>query len=397
MAKKRRGKRKRRGDGKKIRVDIRRNKQTRTRDQNLTQELLNDDEAAEDVRSGERLSGKGALSRRRTLVGVEAEGDQVIRSVEREGCMEGRITSFVGLNCQVQSAEDGRVYECTIRGILRTMARDSRNAVVTGDRVLFRQEGDEYQGVIERVEPRHGILSRSSQGREHVIVANIDQVLVVASAADPELKPNLIDRYLVMAARHEINAVICINKIDLCDPVQLQQVASVYGSLGYPVVLASVVDGRGIAQLRHLLSDCQTAVSGQSGVGKSSLLNCVDPMLKLDTSDVSETSSKGRHTTRRARLLPLQGGGWVADTPGIRQFELWDVFPEEVDGFFIEFRPFIRYCRFPDCSHMHEKDCGVKKAVAAKMLSTARYQSYLRVREEDIFVWTHPARGQGNA
>lgn len=391
---KRRGKGKRRKDGRKVRVDIRRNKQTRTRDQNLTQEMLNDDAAAEDASSGERLSGKGTLSRKRTLVSVEADGDQLIRSVDMEGCIDGRIISFVGLNCQVQSSSDGRVYECTIRGILRTMARDSRNVVVTGDRVLFRQEGDDYQGVIERVEPRRGVLSRSSQGREHIIVANIDQVLIVASAAEPELKPNLIDRYLVMAARHEINAVVCVNKTDLVDPVQLQQTASVYGAIGYPVVLTSVADGRGIAQLQALLKDRQTAVGGQSGVGKSSLLNCVDPTLDLDTSDVSDTSSKGRHTTRRARLLPLRDGGWVADTPGIRQFELWDVFQEEVDGYFIEFRPFIRYCRFPDCSHTHEKGCGVKKAVKAELVSAARYESYLRIREEDIFVWKNPARGQ---
>lgn len=391
---KRGGKGRRARSGKKVRVDIRRNKQTRTREQNLTRELLNDEVAAEDARNNERFSGKGALSRRRTLMSEEAEGDQVIRSIDTEGCQPGRITSFVGLNCQVQAETDGRQYECTIRGILRTMARDSRNVVVTGDRVLFRQEGDDYQGVIERVEPRHGILSRSSQGREHVIVANIDQVLIVASAADPELKPNLIDRYLVMAERHEIKAIICINKTDLADAQQLQRVAAVYGSLGYPVILTSVNDGTGIQQLGKLLQNRQTAVSGQSGVGKSSLLNLVDPSLNLDTSDVSDASSKGRHTTRRARLLPLAEGGWVADTPGIRQFELWDVFQEEVDGYFIEFRPFIRYCRFPNCSHIHEQGCGVRNGVAAGLIAEARYQSYLRIREEDIFVWKNSARGQ---
>lgn len=394
MSKKRQGRNRRSKKDSKVRVDLRRNKQTRTRDQNLTHDLLNDEVAAEDVNSGERLSGKGSLSRRRTVVGESVDGDQVIRSVDDEGCQRGRITSFIGLNCQVQSETDGRTYECTIRGVLRTLARDSRNVVVTGDRVLFRQEGDDYQGVIERVEPRHGVLSRNSQGREHMIVSNIDQVLVVASAAEPELKPNLIDRYLIMAERHDIAAIVCINKADLADVHSLQAVADVYGSMGYPVVIASVPQQRGIEQLRMLLAGKQTAVSGQSGVGKSSLLNEVDPELNLDTSDVSDSSSKGRHTTRRARLVPLQFGGWVADTPGIRQFELWDVMQEEVDGYFIEFRPFVRYCRFPDCSHTHEDNCGVKQAADYGLITASRYESYLRIREEDIFVWKNPARGQ---
>lgn len=380
--------------GRKVRVDIRRNKQTRARDQNLTQDLLNDEIAAEDVNASERFSGKGQLSRRRTVLAEDVD-DQAVRAIDTEGTIEGRITSFVGLNCQVESITDRRVYECTIRGILRTIARDSRNVVVTGDRVLFRREGDDYQGVIERVEPRRGVLSRNSQGREHIIVANIDQVLIVASAAEPELKTNLIDRYLIMAERHEIDAVVCINKTDLVEPAWLQRIASIYGAIGYPVVLTSVETGQGIEQLRALLKNRQTAISGQSGVGKSSLLNCVDAGLQLETSGVSDASNKGRHTTRRAKLLPLQDGGWVADTPGIRQFGLWDILLEEVDGYYIEFRPFIRYCRFPDCSHTHEKGCGVKEAMEAGMISPRRYDSYLRLREDDTFLWKNPARGQG--
>ncbi|MCA9048333.1 MAG: ribosome small subunit-dependent GTPase A [Planctomycetaceae bacterium] len=379
---------------KKVRVDLKRNKQTRARDQNLTQELLNDEVAAEDARQNERFSGKRSLSRRRTVVATETDGDRILRSVDREGLLEGRVTSFVGLTCQVQAVHDNRSYECTIRDVLRTLARGSRNAVVTGDRVLFRREGDDYQGVIERVEPRRSVLSRGSQGREHIIVANIDQVLIVASAADPELKPNLIDRYLVMAERHGVHAVICINKTDLADAVQLQQTAAVYSQLGYDVVLTSVPQNRGVQQLRELLTGRQTGVSGQSGVGKSSLLNAVDPNLQLDTSDVSDSSSKGRHTTRRARLVPLSCGGWVTDTPGIRQFELWDLSLDEVDGYFIEFRSFIPYCRFADCTHVHEEQCGVRDAVAAGLIAACRYESYLRIREEDIYVWKNPARGQ---
>lgn len=382
------------GRGQKHRVDIRRNKQVRTRDQNLTHDLLSDTDAAEDASHGERLTGKGSLSRRRTVVGVEAEDDQLLRTVDATDCMTGRVTSFIGLNCQVQCDDTQQTYECSIRGVLRTLARDSRNVVVTGDRVLFRQEGDAHQGVIERIEPRRGVLSRNSQGREHMIVANIDQVLIVASAAEPDLKTNLIDRFLMMAERHELKAVICINKIDLVDLVDLQQVANMYGRIGYPIALASSVTGQGIDHLRSYLVGRQTAVSGQSGVGKSSLLNKVDKGLDLDTSDVSDSNRKGMHTTRRSRLLPLADGGWVADTPGIRQFELWDIGMEEVDGYFIEFRPFVPYCRYPSCTHTHENECGIKDAVEKGLIHGRRYESYLRLREEDIFLWKSPARGQ---
>ena len=208
-------------EGKKHRVDIRRNKQTRTRQQNLTQDLQSSDETVEDVSRGERVTARGDLSRRRTLVGIESHGDQLLRVVDESGCRSGRVSSFIGLHVMVLDDADGKEYACSIRGILRSLARDSRNVVVTGDRVLFRQEGDVSQAVIERVEPRRGILSRGSQRREHILVANIDQVLIVGTAADPDFKPQLIDRYLVSAERRGIQPIICINKIDLVDPRSL--------------------------------------------------------------------------------------------------------------------------------------------------------------------------------
>ncbi|MCA9010902.1 MAG: ribosome small subunit-dependent GTPase A [Planctomycetaceae bacterium] len=379
--------------GKKVRVDLRRNKQVRTRQQNLTGELLNDQESAADVDHSERVTGRGELSRRRTLVGVSSQGNQLLRVVSEDGLRRGRVTSFIGLHIMVRDDTDQHEFACSIRGVLKSMARDSRNVVVTGDRVLFRQEGDANQGVIERVEPRHGLLSRGSQGREHILVANIDQVLIVGTAADPEFKPQLIDRFLVSAERLNIEPIICINKIDLVNPATLLQHVRSYGRIGYNVVLTCAVDGRGIDQLRHLLKHRQTAVSGQSGVGKSSLLNCVDRELGLQTADVSDWTRKGTHTTRRARLVPLSFGGWVCDTPGIRQFELWDISLEEVDGYFIEFRPFIACCRFPDCTHTHEDGCGVKAAVSQRLIAEVRYNSYLRLREEDVWVWKNPARG----
>jgi ribosome biogenesis GTPase len=327
------------------------------------------------------------------MVGIRVEGDQLLRDVDETTCLRGRVTSFIGLHIIVRCEQTGTEYSCSVRGVLRSLARDARNVVVTGDRVLFRQEGDATQGVIERVEPRHGILSRGSQGREHILVANIDQVLIVTSAADPEFRPQLVDRYLVCAEERGILPLICISKSDLIDPTILLPNIRAFGRAGYTVVLASTRTGEGIARLRELLRGRQTAVSGQSGVGKSSLLNAIDPELGLATADVSDWTHKGTHTTRRARLVPLSLGGWVCDTPGIRQFELWNVSLEEVDGYYIEFRPFISYCRFPNCTHIHEDHCGVKMAVDSGLIPTVRYQSYLRLREDDTWAWKNPARG----
>jgi ribosome biogenesis GTPase / thiamine phosphate phosphatase len=403
---------------KKVRVAFRKNRQVRARANDLTREVHETD--ADDVEhaSGERLSGKGELTRYRTVIGVEqqaGDGGEFLIDVDESKCLRGRVIRAHGLNCLVQ-AEDGRRFECTVRRVVRTLARDERNAVVAGDVVLF-QPAAEDQGVIERVNPRHGILARGSQRRAHVIVANVDQVLIVASAADPPLKTNLIDRFLISAEKGGVGAVICINKADLVDPAELQPVAGLYARLGYDVVITSVQNATGIARLRSLLMNRQTVLSGQSGVGKSSLLNAVQPKLALETAAVSRDSGKGRHTTRSAVLLELHGqvsqqsskesgalpsrddgptssavtsdstvGGWVVDTPGIRQLELWDVIPEEVEGYFVEFRPFVTYCKFPNCSHTHEDGCGIKSAVARDLISEARYESYCRIVAGDPVV-----------
>ncbi len=255
--------------GSKVRVDLRRNKQARARQQNLTHDLLSNQENAADVSQTERVTSRGDLFRRRTMVGIRSEGDQLIRDVDESTCLRGRVSSFIGLHIMVRCDLTGREYSCSVRGILRSLARDARNVVVTGDRVLFRQEGDATQGVIERVEQRHGILSRGSQRREHILVANIDQVLIVTSAADPEFRPQLVDRYLVCAEERGILPLICISKSDLVDPVTLLPNIRAFGRAGYTVVLASLRTGEWIGRHRKLLRVSQTALSGQSGLVKS--------------------------------------------------------------------------------------------------------------------------------
>ena len=371
---------------KKVRVAFRKNRQKKPRARHATQHLLEnqiDDvtEATDDLPLVELMSGKGDLTRHRTIIGVEApaEGSQeqsILRDVDVSECLKGRVLRSVGLTTLVQ-AEDSRRFECTVRRVLRTLLRDERNAVVAGDRVLFRETGAE-EGVIERVEPRRGVLSRGSYGREHIIAANVDQVVIVASVEDPPLKPHLIDRLLISAEKGGVHAIICINKCDLTDPVLLQPLAGLYGRLGYEVLLTSAATDAGVARLQSLLRERETVFVGQSGTGKSSLLNAIQPGLQLRVGEVSDWTRKGRHTTRRAELVPLDADGWVVDTPGIRQMELWDVIPEEVEGFFVEFRPFVSKCKFPDCTHTHEDGCAVKRAASCGLISSIRYESYCR-------------------
>ena len=276
----------------------------------------------------------------------------------------------------------GELFRCATRRLLKTLSTDQRHVVAAGDHVWFRPEG-EGEGIIERVEPRRGLLSRTSRGRQHVLVANVDQIVIVTSAAEPRIKPNLIDRFLLTAEKTEIRPVVCINKVDLVEPADLMPLVGVYSQLGYQVLCVSAETGQNVDQLRQLLTGRDSVLSGQSGVGKSSLLNAIEPGLGLRVNTVSAESQKGRHTTTTAELYPLACGGHVIDTPGIRQFQLWDVIPEEVAGFFRELRPYVSQCRFPDCTHTHEDFCAVKDAVADGRIDTRRYESYTQIAAGD--------------
>jgi ribosome biogenesis GTPase / thiamine phosphate phosphatase len=284
-----------------------------------------------------------------------------------------------GLVSIVQT-EDGRTFPCHVRRLLKSLAIEGRNVVTVGDRVWFRPAspgGDE--GLIEKVLTRRGVITREYRHRQHVIAANVDTVLIVAALAAPPLKLNLIDRYLVASEIGGVCPVIVLNKADLVDIALFQWVVGLYSQLGYETLVTSTVDGRGVERLTDLLADGVTAVSGQSGVGKSSLLNVVQPGLNLKVREVSDWTSKGKHTTSTAELIRLDRGGYVVDTPGLRQFELWGVGPGELEGYFIEFRPYISQCRFPNCSHTHETGCAVKDALHWGQIHQGRYESYLRL------------------
>lgn len=369
----------------KVRADFRKNREVRARDKRFDAARDDDESRVTDAPRVERVTGKGDITRRRTIAGGEIVEDDtgtiILPDIDRSVCRLGRVLRVQGLLSVVRD-DSGKLFQCATRRLLKTLATDQRHVVAAGDVVWFRPEGTD-EGIIERVEPRHGVVSRTSRGRQHVLVANVDQLIIVTSAAEPRIKPNLIDRLLVTAERAGIRPVICINKIDLIEPADLMPLAGVYAQLGYDVLMVSAATRFGIERLRDRLTGEESVVSGQSGVGKSSLLNEVEPGLDLRVQAVSGETQKGKHTTTTAELIPLSFGGYVVDTPGIRQFQLWDVIPEEVAGFFRDLRPYVSRCRFPDCTHTHEDHCAVKDAVADGWIDARRYESYVQIREGD--------------
>jgi ribosome biogenesis GTPase len=359
----------------KLRIEFRKNRSGRRRDGDLTRRIAADPERLADEAAGERLSGKGDLTRRRTVV-VETEFAGPIDGLGAQphaaNAWRGRVLNVHGLESLVQ-AGDGRLVRCTLRRVLRTMATDQRHPLAAGDWV--RATGDGEEGTIEAIEPRRTSLSRDSRGRRHVIVANVEQLVIVGSAALPDLKPGLVDRMLVAAELAGIRPLVCINKADLVPAAALVPLAGVFARMGYPVVLCSAITGLGLGRLAAELVGRVTAVVGQSGVGKSSLLNALDPTLDLAVGEVSRDNQKGRHTTTTARLLPHRFAGWFVDTPGVRQFQPWEIVPAEVPAAFRDLRPLANLCRFPDCTHSHETGCAVKDAVADGLLDTRRWES----------------------
>ena len=370
------------------RADFKKNHQSRTRLDDLTRKFRESDGSGlDDIVNHERVSGKGELTRRRTISdttardGVHSDGAK--DSPPTLATIDGRVLSLHGLACRVHG-DDGTIYRCAVRRVLKNVNTEQRQVVAVGDRVQIRLEPN-GEGFVDRIEPRvGGVLSRTSKGRQHVMAANVDWMLIIASLSEPNLKPHLIDRFLLSAEQFRIRPVICLNKCDLVDSAEQQPMIGVFSQLGYRTLLCSAVTGQGIELLRGLVAGRASVIAGQSGVGKSSLLNMIEPGLGLRVGHVSDSNQKGRHTTTTASLIPLAQGGFVVDTPGIRQYQLWDISASEVASLMPDFRPFLSQCRYPDCLHIHENDCRVKAAVAEGWIDPRRYDSYCHLQDQEF-------------
>lgn len=246
---------------------------------------------------------------------------------------------------------------------------------------------DKQRGMIEEVEPRHRMISRTAPapGGEYqqIIIANPDQAIFVFACAEPNPRLRMLDRFLVIAEKEEIPAIIVANKIDLVGLKEAHTIFEHYKPIGYPVIYTSAKTGQGVASLHKCLAGVVSVMTGPSGVGKSSLLNHIQPGLGLEIKQVSQATGKGQHATVVSAMFRLIGGGYVADTPGIKALAFWDIEPEELDGYFPEIKPLVKDCQFNDCTHIHEPGCAVQQAVERGLVHPERYLSYTRLRMGD--------------
>lgn len=276
-------------------------------------------------------------------------------------------------------------YISRLRGKLKQHHKIS-DILSVGDRVRITVIS-KTEGQVEEVEPRRSVLSRmapEARGvREQVLVANPDQVLLVFACANPAPHLRMIDRFLINLEKQEIPTRIVVNKIDLVERADVEAVFSLYENLGFPVDYVSTVNGEGVDVLRDELNGRISVMAGPSGVGKTSLLNILQPGLGGLVKEVSRVKAKGMHTTQVRELFPLDSGGWLADLPGIKTLGLWDIQPEELDGYFREFKDLVQDCQFNDCTHQNEPGCAIRKAVEDGRIHPGRYDSYLRLRFGD--------------
>lgn len=281
-------------------------------------------------------------------------------------------------------SDDGRDIECRLRGRMKK-ERQSTDLAVIGDRVTMSLL-DDANGMIEQVEPRHSRFSRRQPGprgswKEDMLVANVDQVLVVFACANPMPHRRMLDRFLVVAEHNEVRPVVVANKVDLVGLAAARDAFGLYQRVGYTVHYVSAREGFGVGGLADQLAGRMSVVAGPSGVGKSTLLNAIQPGLRIETGDVSGAVHKGRHTTTMAELHPLDAaeGGYVADTPGLRELGLWRIPPEELPWCFPEFVRHLGDCAFNDCRHLDEPRCAVRAAVESGDVPAERYDSYRRL------------------
>jgi len=307
--------------------------------------------------------------------------------VSQEHLLRGRVLSIMSQGIIVE--HDSGTFACILRGIIKKEKNQQKNLVAVGDFVLF-EKTHEAEGVIAYIEPRRSVLSRAdnlSRRKEQLIATNIDQVLITLSVVRPPMKQSIVDRYIIATRKGNMEPVIVINKMDLLDneayPQEFreaereicEQFVAAYRQAGIPVICMSATTGEGLDDLCAVMRDKASVFSGQSGVGKSSLINSVSGY-DLRVGEIVEKTKKGSHTTTTAQLLKLKFGGYCIDTPGIKSFGLWQLTREEIEKYFPDIHEVGLNCKYQDCRHLHEQDCAVLEAIDREELSFMRYESY---------------------
>jgi ribosome biogenesis GTPase len=296
--------------------------------------------------------------------------------------VEGTVIENRGAVFDVLIGE--RVVRCFLRGKLKKGKQRQVSLIAAGDRVVVTLL-EPGKGVVEQVLPRGSEISRRATGGEplqQVLAANVEQAVIVFAAAEPRPDFYMLDRFLVVATAAGLDQVVCVNKCDLVEPGQVRAHFALDGRIGYRVLYTSARRGEGLEGLRAALKDHRSIICGPSGVGKSSLLNAVAPGLSLRTRDVGTVTHKGRHGTSSVTMLPLTFGGWIADTPGLRQLAFWHVSRDQVAQAFPDLGPYLGRCRFSNCSHGKEEGCALRDALASGKVNSRRLKSYLQLAGE---------------
>lgn len=304
--------------------------------------------------------------------------------------MTGIVTKSTGSRYLVR-AENGKILDCVLKGKLRLDGRKTTNPVAVGDKVDIENEGEDT--VISNIYPRKNYIIRKSinlSKQAQILASNLDQAILVATLVEPRTSLGFIDRFLITAEAYSIPAKIIFNKADILNEGLLklqQEIIDIYSKIGYECIVVSGVNGKNLEKVKALLKNKTTLVSGHSGVGKSTLINAIEPTLNLKTGEISAAHSKGMHTTTFAELHELRFGGFIIDTPGIKELGLVEMKKEEVGHYFPEIRERMQGCKFNNCIHENEPNCAIKIAVEKGEISEERYHSYIGILNGEEMDW----------
>ncbi len=302
---------------------------------------------------------------------------------------EGIVIKSTGSWYEVRN-ENGEVVLCRLRGKIRLDGIRTTNPVAVGDKVIFEQENNKDTCVINKILPRYNVIVRKSVNlskASHIIASNIDQAILVATIAHPRTSTGFMDRFLVTAEAYHIPTTIVFNKCDLYDDEQMayaKELITTFENIGYHAFMVSAKTGFQCDELKEIMKDKVNLFSGHSGVGKSALINRLDENLNVRVGDISEVHEKGKHTTTFSQMFPLAFGGYIIDSPGIKEFGLYDMEKETLAQRFPEMRNLMHDCKFSNCTHMHEPHCAIKDAVDQKIIADWRYNDYCNMMEDNV-------------